>query len=61
MTIRERIAEETRGAKTRVDLDRIWHRDNKAFPRAIMAEFPGKFDEILYEWENRKLTIGREV
>jgi hypothetical protein len=61
MTIRERIAEETREAKTRVDLDRIWHRDNKAFPKSLMAEFPGKFDEILYEWEGRKLAIRREV
>lgn len=58
-TIREYIQKATKGAKTQVDLDRIWH---SGFPQKIRAEFPdASASEIMYEWDSVKMQIRRDV
>ena len=61
MTIRERITEETRDAKTQVDMDRIWYADNQRFAKMLLADFPGQASEIMYEWNCRKMQIKKMV
>ncbi len=55
MTIRERVAELTQGCRSQVELDRVVANGGL---QTLMAEFPAQRSEVLYEWDNRKLTVG---
>jgi len=57
MTIRERIAEMTKGAVTQVDLDRLVA---QGLLKNLRAEFPNAdAGEIMYEWDSRKLAASK--
>ena len=55
--IREFIEEATKGAKTHVDLDKIWY---SGFARKLRDAFPNASpSELMYEWDSIKMTIGK--
>ena len=60
MTIKERIAELTRGVTTQVELDAIV--SLTGLPGSLRAEFHNASAfEIVYEWDARKMEIRRDV
>lgn len=59
MTIRERLNELTRDARTQVDLDRIWH---TGLVNKMKSEFPSlDAGEFFYEWDMIKNRIKKMV
>jgi len=59
VTIRERIDELTKNAKTQIDLDRLV---SSGLLKTIRAEFPNADPaEIFYEWDLRKMQIKKMV
>ncbi len=61
MSVREKIAEITKDAKTQTDLDAIVSRAG-GLGELFKKEFPGAdAGEFLYEWDSRKMTIKKTV
>ena len=54
--IRNRIETLTATAKAQSDLDAFVSRGEL---KALLAEFPGRADEVMYEWDSRKLHFRK--
>ena len=55
MTIRERTIQLLASVRTLVQMDAIARQSL----RTLIAEFPGREGEIMYEWDSRKMQITR--